>query len=260
RKIKGGLKQLYFFFHQAYFSAKATKVECKICGFKADRLKSDNWHPYSICPRCESTVRQRLLWATLQHHTQLNLDTIITRKSVLHFAPEKVLRSRLKSASAVYETADYFTEGYDYPDIDHCIDISSMGGVKNETYDCVIACDVLEHVPDHKKALREIHRILKSPGYCILTVPQKDNLKVTYEDPSITDPKERKLKFGQSDHVRIYGEDFPQMIKEAGFEVAVVDENYFKKETGDKNVLFPPVLSTHPLATNYRKIFFGKKS
>ena len=50
--------------------------------------------------------------------------------------------------------------------------------LKNDFFDCVIACDVLEHVPKHISGIREVNRILKKGGYCIFTVPQKDNLKV----------------------------------------------------------------------------------
>lgn len=41
----------------------------------------------------------------------------------------------------------------------------------------------------------------------------------TYEDPSITDPRERYEHFGQSDHVRYYGEDVQDRLATAGFEV-----------------------------------------
>lgn len=53
----------------------------------------------------------------------------------------------------------------------------------------VIAFDVLEHVPDYQKALQEVHRVLSPGGYAIFTVPQKDNLLVTFEDPSIVQKK-----------------------------------------------------------------------
>ncbi len=39
----------------------------------------------------------------------------------------------------------------------------------------------------------------------------------TYEDLKITDPKEREKHFGQYDHVRLYGKDYPERIKKTGF-------------------------------------------
>lgn len=49
------------------------------------------------------------------------------------------------------------------------------------------------------------------------------------------------------------------MLEQSGFKVTVVNEADFAVDLARKYVLFPPVLSTHPLATNYRKVFFGRK-
>jgi hypothetical protein len=39
----------------------------------------------------------------------------------------------------------------------------------------------------------------------------------TYEDSSITDPAEREKHFRQKDHYRMYGRDYLERLKEAGF-------------------------------------------
>jgi len=160
-----------------------------------------------------------------------------------------------------YKTADFLADGYanSYGKIDYQLDISNMDKIKDNQFDCLIACDVLEHVYDDKRALQEVFRILDSNGICIFTVPQKDNLQETYQDLSITDPKEREKAFGQFDHLRIYGNDFISMMEEAGFTALQIDELAFKKKIRERNVLFPPILSDRPLATNYRKIFIGIK-
>ena len=41
----------------------------------------------------------------------------------------------------------------------------------------------------------------------------------TFEDPSVTDPDERLLLFGQHDHVRRYGPDYQNRLVHAGFKV-----------------------------------------
>ena len=51
---------------------------------------------------------------------------------------------------------------------------------------------------------------------------EKDYEK-TYEDDSITDPDERTRIFGQYDHRRIYGRDYADRLRSAGFEVADID-------------------------------------
>ena len=242
-----------------YFTFFKPKVVCNICGCKDYKFNSDDWHPNTICPNCRSQVRQRLFVAILQHVEEFSLNKLIKDKKLLHFAPDNSLSKILKSNAETYQTADLFAEGYHYPDIDYNIDMSDMKIIKDETYDCVLAFDVLEHIPNHLEAIKETHRILKTDGCCVFTVPQKDNLEKTIEDLTITDPKEREIKFGQWDHWRIYGNDFENMMTDNGFRVFVMDESEIDKHLVDKHVLFPPVLSKHPLATNYRKIYFGIK-
>lgn len=244
---------------QIYFNIAGSEVECNVCHYKTNKFGSDGWHQFSECPSCFSSVRQRLLVASLSLLDAFSFDRLIRNKKVLHFAPEKSLGKMIQDAASVYRTADFLTGNYSYSHIDYRIDISGMNEIPDASFDCVIACDVLEHVPDHRGAMKEVHRILTAGGYCIFTVPQKDNLETTLEDLSITSGKERERMFGQHDHLRIYGNDFVSMLQDSGFEVTAVNESFFNSKTVERFVLFPPVLSTHPLATNYRKIFFGKK-
>ena len=69
----------------------------------------------------------------------------------------------------------------------------------------------------------------------IFQVPQDLNRNVTFEDNSITNPKERAKIFGQYDHVRVYGKDYFDKLRSIGFEVKEV--NYSQKlstETSSK--------------------------
>jgi len=47
---------------------------------------------------------------------------------------------------------------------------------KDNYFDLIIASDILEHVPDDKKAASEIHRVLKKGGYAFITVPMYKHL------------------------------------------------------------------------------------
>ena len=67
--------------------------------------------------------------------------------------------------------------------------------------------------------MNELYRILKKDGIGIFQVPLNISSKKTYEDFSITDPKERNKAFGQYDHVRIYGMDFFERLENIGFKV-----------------------------------------
>lgn len=232
---------------------------CNICGWEGDALASDEWHPYTECPSCRSQVRQRLFWALVHHGRRFEFDALFVGKRVLHFAPEEAIGRRLRSVCAQYQTADGLASGYRYAAIDLALDISRMPEVASQSLDCVIAFDVLEHVPDHLGALAELYRVLAPGGCCILAVPQKDDAPTTLEDPSVTDPAERRRRYGQEDHVRIYGHDFPQLVASAGFRVTTLAEDVLDPELVRRHVLAPPISSAHPLATNHRKIFFGEK-
>ena len=77
---------------------------------------------------------------------------------------------------------------------------------------------------------------MKSCGKAILQVPISKNSLITFEDNSITEPKERELNFGQFDHVRIYGQDYIKRLEESGFKVERINISkkkeliYIKKE------------------------------
>jgi|TARA_B100000315_G_C14571489_1_gene585786 SAM-dependent methyltransferase len=231
------------------------KVQCNICMWEGRHFFSDSWHDHINCPRCHSGIRQRLFFAAVQNIENLSFDRIIHNKNILHFAPEEIIiSSNISNKAANYTTADFLRQDCDYK-----LDMSNMPKINNESFDIVIAFDVLEHVPDYQKALEEVHRVLSSKGFAIFTVPQKDNLQITYEDPSIITPEDRTKYFGQWDHLRIFGDDFTNIVESKGFDVVAVNESMFSESVVRRHVLFPPTLSKHPLATNYRKVFFCQK-
>ena len=53
--------------------------------------------------------------------------------------------------------------------------------------------------------------------------PVDEGREHTFEDASVTSPQERTRLFGQYDHRRIYGADYPDRLREAGFEAADID-------------------------------------
>lgn len=230
------------------------RVQCNCCGWRGRTFSSDSWHPRTVCPQCGSQVRHRLLLAAITTLPELGIDVLVQGRRVLHFAPEKAFSHFFKDGASKYVTADFYRD-----DVDLTLDMCDMSSIADGSFDLVIACDVLEHVPDDSSALREVWRILSTHGWAILTVPQKDDLPAKYEDPSITTPEGRKQAFGQKDHLRIYGNDFGRFLETHGFDVTVVDERAFTPEMVARHVLFPPVLSKHPLATNHRKVYFAQK-
>lgn len=104
------------------------------------------------------------------------------------------------------------------------IDITALP-YADKSFDSIICNHVLEHIEDDSCALSELYRVLKSGGKAILQVPISYITK-TIEDPSARTEEEREQTFGQIDHVRIYGTDYPARLKKAGFVVTdIAPEN-----------------------------------
>jgi len=71
--------------------------------------------------------------------------------------------------------------------------------------------------------MHELFRVLRPKGFAILQVQISKKAKETFEDFSITSPEERKIYFGQKDHVRIYGKDYKKRLESIGFKVELYD-------------------------------------
>ena len=135
---------------------------------------------------------------------------LIAGKRVLHFAPDKPLISLIQNLAATYETADA-----DPGRAGRMLDIEVID-LPEKSVDVLIANHVLEHVDDGK-ALASIQRVLKPGGIALFMVPLIEGWDETFEDPAISDPKQKIHAFGQDNHVRYYGGDFRDRIRAAGF-------------------------------------------
>lgn len=167
-----------------------------------------NPRPNALCPSCLSLERHRLIWLYLKEKT-----TLLTKKqSLLHIAPEACFIPRFETM----HQRDYITADIESPLAKVKMDIHRMPFDDN-MFDAVLCNHVLEHVTNDILAMREIFRVLKPGGFAILQVPFFHPIpEHTIADPSITDRRTREKLFGQDDHVRRYGRDYPQRIAQAG--------------------------------------------
>ncbi|WP_338766565.1 methyltransferase domain-containing protein [Bernardetia sp. ABR2-2B] len=174
------------------------------------------------CPKCGSLERNRALWFFLNEKTNIFTKQI----TLLHIAPEEIFFNKLKQQQNLnYIYGDKFEKGYEkaYPEGTVSLDITDLKDFEDNSIDAVICSHVLEHVPEDNKAMKEFLRVLKPNGWAILLVPIDYTRETTYEDWSITSEEDRKKHFGQEDHVRWYGRDYPKKLEEAGFEVTIYD-------------------------------------
>jgi len=185
-------------------------VECPVCGGRFAAFESTGGREAAICPGCSSRERHRALWLLLQER----LEMLQRARSLLHFAPEAFLQQRFERLPGLrYITADIDPGRGDLP-----LDLMDLK-LPDACFEAVLCSHVLEHVPDDRLAMRELHRILRPGGWAIVMVPLDVWRAETHEDPTITDPQDRLREFGQEDHVRLYGNDIGDRLRDAGFEV-----------------------------------------
>ena len=167
-----------------------------------------------LSPSTLSLERHRLLWLYLKNET----DFFTAPKKVLHFAPEQAFYKRFRHQKNLeYTTTDLLS-----PLADVKADICNLPFAEN-SFDIILCNHVLEHIPDDHKAMQELYRVLKPGGMGIFQIPQDLTRATTFRDDTITDAKERAQIFGQYDHVRIYGLDYFDQLRQIGFLVNEVD-------------------------------------
>jgi SAM-dependent methyltransferase len=172
--------------------------------------------PRSRCPRCGALQRHRLLWLFLERETTLLRDG----GRVLHFAPEAGIAARLAATAGV----DYVSADLEPGAAMLTLDLERLD-LPDAAFDWILCLHVLEHVGDDRAAMAELFRVLRPGGTAIVQVPTFG--PTTDEDPAVTGPEERRARFGQADHVRLYGADVYDRLAAAGF---AVDRRVFRDQ------------------------------
>lgn len=196
---------------------RGNKHKCTVCEkeFRKFLPYGNKGADNRLCPYCLSLERHRLLWLYFNKKTNIFTDKI----SLLHIAPEQPFIKKFKNS----KNLRYVTADLESPIADIKTDIRNLVFSDNE-FDFVICNHVLEHIDLEQQAIKEIIRVLKPGGKAILQVPIDYERSETFEDLTITDRRERERIFGQYDHVRVYGKDYPERLRMAGFEV--IEDNF----------------------------------
>ncbi len=92
-------------------------------------------------------------------------------------------------------------------------DATNLHFLKDDTFDCVVSFETIEHIPNYKKYLKEMHRLLKPRGLYIVSTPNKK-----YASPGLSKPKNpfhviefylndfKKLLNNYFSDIKIYGQ------------------------------------------------------
>ncbi|MFW6414447.1 MAG: PilZ domain-containing protein [Verrucomicrobiota bacterium] len=217
---------------------------CPVCNSAVrkfqPRYNSDVRRPAARCPVCQSLERHRLDFLFLRDKTDLASPR---PKRLLHVAPEAMfeqLFARIESVTAI--SIDLKERK-----ADAVADITELPFI-NASFDAIYCSHVLEHIPDDKRALAELYRVLKPNGWGLIEVPI--TARQTFEDPDVEDPVMRTKLFGQHDHCRRYGVDFKERLNGAGFSTSLY--------TADDIINDHEELQRNGIDEN-RKLFYSRK-
>lgn len=100
----------------------------------------------------------------------------------------------------------------------------------DKSYDVVICNHVIEHVPDHRRAVRELGRILSDRGFLFLSVPDPAHRART-EDWGRPDP-------ARHGHYREFGADFGDLLTMELPDLSIVALRTLDDTTGDRDVIY----------------------
>ncbi len=169
-------------------------------------------HPAKLTGRI-ARVRSMALVSTNMGSMFRVMGLKSTRTNV---TPEPVLAKKFEQRFGQYISIDLDGER-----AMEAMDVTALA-FADRCFDAIVCNHVLEHVLDDRTAIAELYRLLKPGGWGSIQVPMRGD--VTHEDPGVTDPQERRRRYGQDDHVRQYGSDFMDRLRDAGFEVLILSK------------------------------------
>ncbi|MDN6856451.1 methyltransferase domain-containing protein [Pseudomonas sp. CAN2814] len=224
------------------FQASKAQLQCPLCktadisftpldSYYRDNAKANGYQYFGqgemtavdsySCSACGASDRERLYAYWVEQ--MIASGRLHEGHRLIHFSPEPALGALIQQKGLFdYSTADLVMPGVDY----HA-DLMDLP-FEDESVDFFICSHVLEHVPDDRQAIRELHRITRKSGVGILMAPIILGLKHTDEEASPCSPEERWRRFGQDDHVRLYAHnDYVQRIQESGFKLKQLGQAHF---------------------------------
>ncbi|KAI4448506.1 hypothetical protein C823_003026 [Eubacterium plexicaudatum ASF492] len=175
-----------------------------------------------ICPVCGLNNRQRFMAGEIFKRVNPDKDHVYVYEQTTPFY--RVLKARLKYLTGSEYLGDFAPGTVREDGIRH-EDAMNLS-FPNESFDYAISNDVLEHVADIRRALKEMYRVLKAGGIMMATFPFIWDLDNTVRRAKISDGNIEYLLEpiyhgnplgGGSLVFYDYGWDFMEFVKSAGF-------------------------------------------
>lgn len=200
KKIKKLISQ-FLVFRKTYIF-KGDDVHCEICDFKSKSFFNLR------CVKCNSLPRTRLIPFSIRFFGITKIDKL------LHIAPNvqeyNYILKKVKFSQ--YDRLNIVP--YEHVNI---VDDITKSQIKDKTYSLIIIWHVLEHIPDDKKAISEMYRILEPNGNLLVSVPIYPKFNpTTFEDQNVK-KSDYESVYGHPDHCRGCGLDYFKRFEEVGF-------------------------------------------
>ena len=192
-------------------------------------------HAGYLCPVCLESDRSRLY--ALHFRRVFGAMAAEGRPcTFVDFAPSRRLGAFLRGFPGVrYRSADLYMPG-----VDDRVDITDLRVYGDDSVDAFLCSHVLEHVPDFRRALGELRRILRAGGTGVVMVPIALPLAHTYEVGGALTEDDRWRHYGQGDHVRLFAKgDFMAALGDAGFTVAQLGVDHFGRAEWERAGIAP---------------------
>jgi hypothetical protein len=189
-------------------------AQCNLCG--ATSFVTFKGREGEQCGKCGSLRRHRVAYEVYRRTGLLtNRASPPLGTRVLHLAPEGILYKRIASVIGTgYLAGDARPEAYRGIQCLKLILPQGFDLFPDNFFDYVIHNHVLEHIPgSYKEHVSAVTRILKPGGMHVFSIPGPGMKRETEEGGEhLSSDAERLEKFGQIDHVKVFGKDLPQYL------------------------------------------------
>ena len=137
---------------------------------KEKNVVSGGYRLNATCSNCGSIDRERLIYLYLRNKSQLFYNNL----KILHVAPEANLQKVLMAQPNI----EYLSADISSPLAMVQMDITDIK-YEDNSFDVVICNHVLEHIPDDRKAMGELYRVLKPGHHSVISVPSFNYIRRT---------------------------------------------------------------------------------
>ena len=194
------------------------KNYCPICNKYLEFEPFDSIE-YSKCPLCGSLGKHRIAYLLFQGRYGEMLNHPI---KLLHIAPERVLYNYFKNQKNI----DYYPVGFSNLKLSESSDIELRENVNvkktpypDNEFDFIYNDHILQYVEEDTDALKEIYRILKSDGICIIPITINNPIDEISEKKKLNTPEKH-----HDSYKIIYIMDLVDKFEDCGFNVETLTD------------------------------------